>query len=94
MKCRNCGTEIAEKALICFRCGTATTEARIAPPPTKPARGPIPVIIAVLVIIAGAALGLPALPPGEMRMAGWVAVVVATVLAVRMLRPTPRRKRR
>ncbi len=27
MQCRNCGTEIADKALICFRCGTATTEA-------------------------------------------------------------------
>jgi hypothetical protein len=27
MKCRECGTEIAEKALICFRCGTAVQEA-------------------------------------------------------------------
>jgi hypothetical protein len=26
MQCRHCGTEIADKALICFRCGTATTE--------------------------------------------------------------------
>ena len=27
MQCRNCGAEIADKALICYRCGTATTEA-------------------------------------------------------------------
>jgi zinc-ribbon domain len=94
MKCRNCGTEIAEKALICFRCGTATTEPRIAPPPVKPARGPIPVAIAMLVIIAAAVWGLPALPPGETRMAGWAAVVVATIVAVWLLRPTPRHKRR
>ena len=27
MKCRECGTEIAEKALICFRCGASVEEA-------------------------------------------------------------------
>jgi hypothetical protein len=94
MKCRNCGTEIAEKALICFRCGTATSEPRITPPPATPARGPIPVIIAILVIIASAVMVLPELPPGETRLAGWAAVVVVTAVAVWVLRPTPRRKRR
>jgi uncharacterized membrane protein YvbJ len=32
MTCRHCGTEIADKALICFRCGQATTEPRVKPP--------------------------------------------------------------
>jgi uncharacterized membrane protein YvbJ len=32
MICKYCGTEIAEKALICYRCGHATTEPRIKPP--------------------------------------------------------------
>jgi hypothetical protein len=94
MKCRNCGTEIADKALICFRCGTATTEPRIAPPPMKKARGPLPVILAMLVIIVGAVLIVPQLLPGEFRMAGWAAVVILTALSVWALRPTPRRKRR
>ncbi len=31
MQCRNCGATIAEKALICYRCGTATTEAKYQP---------------------------------------------------------------
>jgi uncharacterized membrane protein YvbJ len=31
MQCRNCGAEIADKALICYRCGTATTEAKYKP---------------------------------------------------------------
>ncbi len=31
MRCRSCGTEIAEKALICYRCGNATTEAKFKP---------------------------------------------------------------
>ena len=33
MQCRNCGAEIAAKALICYRCGTATTEAKYQPAP-------------------------------------------------------------
>lgn len=89
MKCRNCGTEIADKALICYRCGTATAEPRIPPPPTaRPGgRGPIPVFIAMLVIIAVAALGLPYLPPGPERMAGWAALVVVVFVTVRFLKP-------
>ena len=31
MQCRQCGTEIAAKALICYKCGTATTEAKYQP---------------------------------------------------------------
>jgi uncharacterized membrane protein YvbJ len=31
MQCKNCGAEIADKALICYKCGTATTEARYQP---------------------------------------------------------------
>jgi hypothetical protein len=31
MVCRNCGLEIADKALLCYRCGTATTEAKYKP---------------------------------------------------------------
>jgi hypothetical protein len=33
MQCRQCGTEIADKALICYKCGTATTEAKYQPAP-------------------------------------------------------------
>lgn len=36
MKCRNCGAQIAANALICYKCGTATEEARIKPPAAKP----------------------------------------------------------
>jgi uncharacterized membrane protein YvbJ len=38
MRCRNCGTEIADKALICYRCGTATTEATFKAPPAAGGR--------------------------------------------------------
>lgn len=33
MLCRHCGTEIADKAIICFRCGAGTTD-----PVRQPAR--------------------------------------------------------
>ena len=94
MKCRNCGTEISDKALICYRCGEATTAPRIPPPPPPKTRGPIPVIITMLLIIAAGATGLPLLTPGPQRWVGWAAVMVSAFLAARFLGPTPRRKRK
>ena len=94
MQCKNCGTEISDKALICYRCGEATTAPKIQPPPPVKPRGPIPVIIAMLVLIAAAVVGLPYLAPGTERLAGWAALVVAVIVAVWTLRPTPRRRRR
>jgi len=32
MQCRYCKTEIADNALICYRCGRATTDPKVAPP--------------------------------------------------------------
>lgn len=68
MKCRQCGTEIADKALICYRCGTATTEPRIKPPTegpilgrprrSRPTIGIVILILIVLALIAAWALGL------------------------------------
>jgi bacteriorhodopsin len=58
LKCKHCQTEIADKALICYRCGKSTTEPRIAPPSggslfehRRRSRWPI-VIVAILVILA------------------------------------------
>jgi zinc ribbon protein len=54
MKCRQCGTEIADKAIVCYRCGTPTTEAVRKAVPVKPRRSPlIPgLTAAVLVAVA------------------------------------------
>ena len=51
MICRVCGTEIAEKALICYRCGTATTEAKYKPAAIRPRRGRGPALIVVLIAL-------------------------------------------
>jgi hypothetical protein len=50
MQCRNCGTEIADKALICYRCGTSTTEAKYKPY-EPPARRGSPLILVVLGVV-------------------------------------------
>jgi hypothetical protein len=55
MQCRNCGIEIADKALICYRCGTATTEAKFKPVPLKPRRLPSGLIAALSAAAALAA---------------------------------------
>jgi predicted nucleic acid-binding Zn ribbon protein len=54
MKCRECGTEIAEKALICFRCGASVQEAVHKPYVRTKKRRPliVYVIVAILVVIA------------------------------------------
>ena len=54
MQCRNCGAEIADKALICYRCGTATTEARYQPAPIGRRRSStmLPTIVLILAILA------------------------------------------
>jgi hypothetical protein len=50
MQCRNCGAEIADKALICYRCGTATSDAKYKPAPVRRRRSRAPLAITVLVI--------------------------------------------
>jgi hypothetical protein len=71
MICRYCQTQIADKALICYRCGHATTEPRIKPPAEgpifeRPRRSRLPLVIVVIVIvlalIAAWVLGLIELP--------------------------------
>src|SRR3954454_22834402 len=59
MQCRKCGAEIADKALICYRCGTATTEAKYQPVTTRGRRSSSRrLVIAVIIIAVLALLGL------------------------------------
>jgi hypothetical protein len=89
MKCRSCGTEIAEKAIVCFRCGTPTD---LPAAPARPrARPRAPIGVGVLVLIVAIALGLWLLPPmltdGAFALyIGWAVVVLAAGLAAWLLR--------
>ena len=85
MQCRNCGATIAEKALICYKCGTATTEAKYQPAPLPDASrsrgGLLPTVIAI-VILAGAALYLERSP--NAGTSPWItyATVAAAILII------------
>jgi len=53
MQCRQCGTEIADKAIVCFRCGAATSDPVRKAVPVKPPRGrlvPAGIIVALLLV--------------------------------------------
>jgi len=77
MTCKNCGAEIADKALICYRCGTATTEAKYQPAELGAGRSRSSLVWIVLAIaLAALALLITAahfslrapLPPGLFRL--------------------------
>jgi hypothetical protein len=58
MRCRNCGTEIADKAIVCYRCGQATTDPVRKPAALKPSRGPlVSVVVAAIMAVAAIYLG-------------------------------------
>ena len=58
MKCRECGTEIAEKALICFRCGASVQEAVHKPYVAKKKRPAIVYVIFVVLVLAAMVIAL------------------------------------
>ena len=61
MQCRYCSTEIADNALICYRCGKATTDPRVKPPAEgsifehrRRSRWPAVLVVVILAILAAA----------------------------------------
>jgi len=58
MQCRSCGTEIADKAIVCYRCGAATTDPVRKPAAIRPRRRPLlPLVAVVLLVVMAGYLG-------------------------------------
>jgi len=90
MQCRECGTEIADKAIVCFRCGTPTLD----PGPGRNASSSRPgaswpAWVAPLVVLAGAIAGALYGVEGSWARAGIVAggLVLAGAAWWRLRRP-------
>jgi hypothetical protein len=88
MQCRNCGTEIADKALICFRCGTATAEPRVPAPGLKVRPSPALLVLGLVLLVLGAALitlgtRSPVPPPAAYALAAAGAAAVGMWVARR-----------
>ena len=81
MRCRFCETDIADKALICYRCGRATTDPKVAPL-RRPRGIPAGAAAAVAVAAAGAAVGLPEVADGSLLYAGWAGLATLATGAV------------
>ena len=83
MKCRQCGAEIADKAIVCYRCGTATTEAKFKAPPARKPRSSLNLVSSVLavVLLAIAALYMQRfVTVGTPNTLRWLMVVLAVAI--------------
>ncbi len=86
MLCRQCGTEIADKALICYRCGAATTDPVVKPRSGRRAQPRGPLLLALLVLVAAALVMGGTLSPGLPREAGYaIAALGAVAIAWQLL---------
>ena len=88
MNCRQCGTEIADKALICYKCGAATTDPVYQPPSSTRPRSRIGLIVtfAALVLLAIVAIVLArsspsGAPPAVTYIVAGVAIVIVALRA-------------
>jgi hypothetical protein len=91
MQCRQCGTEIADKAIVCYRCGTATTDPVRKAVPIKPRRGLVWPALAVVALVAlaiyvGQVSRTVANPELPQLAAGLVLGAAIVVLCLRVFR--------
>jgi protein-S-isoprenylcysteine O-methyltransferase Ste14 len=93
MICKNCGTEIADKAIICYRCGTATTDPVRKPAEIRTRRGGLfSLVVMVLLVLLGLFLGQAGRTMTDSRgswlemMAGICLVAALALLLARVLR--------
>ena len=91
MICRHCGTEIADKAIVCYRCGAGTSDPVRQPAAVRPRRGrALPAAAMVLLAFLGLFLGYAGqttpLPDGVRLGATFAIVMTIVLLAVRLIR--------
>jgi hypothetical protein len=80
--CTTCGAEIADKAIVCYRCG-APTALPAAPVRRPPPRRPWAAIVVLLVLaIAAIWMAIGAAAASLERPAGWIAAVLLALAAV------------
>lgn len=86
MTCRSCGTIIADKAIVCYKCGTPAVDHPAVVARPQP-RSRVAVGLAVVAITALGVWLVPMTPEGTwMRWAAWAALPVAAYVTVRLIR--------
>ncbi|HEY3380152.1 MAG TPA: zinc ribbon domain-containing protein [Vicinamibacterales bacterium] len=83
MICKHCGTEIADKALVCYRCGHATSEPTVRQGQAAPPRGRGVIVIAALLVLMLSALFMSQAAAGQApRSVSWVVAGLAVIVLV------------
>jgi hypothetical protein len=83
MICRTCGTEIADKAIVCFRCGTPTAEPQPrTPPPRRSQSGLVASLLALVGLTVAALFMSRAAVGGVPQAVTWILVGIALVAVV------------
>lgn len=81
MECTHCGAEIADNALICYRCGAATNEPGQQEPAGPPAgRLWAPIVLAVVLVLAIGFFAMLAVGGQPVSPAVWLMLGAAGVL--------------
>ena len=91
MICRHCGTEIADKAIVCYRCGAGTSDPVRRPVTVQPNRGRALsavglVVLVLLALFLGYAGRTAPVSDGVRLGITFVLVIAIVLLAVRLIR--------
>jgi hypothetical protein len=91
MVCRHCGTEIADKAIICYRCGAGTTDPVRQPARVVARRSPLLSFVAIAVMLLlglymGQASRTAANPDTLQTIAGVLVGAAVILLILRVVR--------
>jgi hypothetical protein len=80
--CSQCGTEIADKALVCYRCGHSTAEAheRATGGASGPHRSSVFSAVALLILVVAGLLMSRAAAGHVPRVVGWVLAGLGVLL--------------
>ena len=91
MHCRSCGTQIADKAIVCYRCGAATTDPVRTPAAAGKRRAPgpglitaiVPLVVALVLVV----MARSSATPEVLTYAAWASASVGVLaLIVRLAR--------
>ena len=90
MQCRQCGTEIADKAIVCYRCGVATTDPVRRPVPAGRSRRSrvslvaaiVPMLLALMLVLLANRSDYPEAATGAAAVLAAIGVVL---LSARLL---------
>jgi hypothetical protein len=91
MQCRSCGATIADKAIVCYRCGAGTTDPVRKAVPVKRRPSPLLSFVAAAILLLSALYmgyaSQTAADPGRWQtVAGALAGAAVLVIVLRLLR--------